>query len=353
MRIIETQMTFLTPAFLGNAEQQGQWRTPPIKALLRQWWRVAYAADQRFQADVRKMRHEEGLLFGHAWLEDDKTRDGDKVSARKSEVRIRLDRWNIGTLRQGQWTPLEKVRHPDVPQPVSADLYMGYGPVILTGRRQQLKANAAIQTGEHATLSLAVPDDHAPLLLHALWLMDRYGTLGSRSRNAWGSFTLIPKTPDTFRVNEQPVLRSWQECLGAEWPHAIGKDKQGPLIWETQAMADWKALMVELAKLKIALRTHFPFTTGKNAPRPEDRHWLSYPVTNHSVKPWGGNARLPNMLRFKVRATTDGKLVGVLYLVPFLPPAQFRPERPVLEQVWSKAIAFLDQPNLSLHRIPA
>jgi CRISPR-associated protein Cmr1 len=29
---------FVTPAFLGNVEQQGQWRTPPFKALLRQWW---------------------------------------------------------------------------------------------------------------------------------------------------------------------------------------------------------------------------------------------------------------------------------------------------------------------------
>lgn len=32
---------FTTPAFLGNAEQAGQWRTPPFKALLRQWWRCA------------------------------------------------------------------------------------------------------------------------------------------------------------------------------------------------------------------------------------------------------------------------------------------------------------------------
>ena len=30
------QVKFLTPAFLGNAEQDGQWRTPPFKALLRQ-----------------------------------------------------------------------------------------------------------------------------------------------------------------------------------------------------------------------------------------------------------------------------------------------------------------------------
>ena len=43
MRKLEYQVTFNTPAFLGNADQQAQWRTPPFKALLRQWWRVVHA----------------------------------------------------------------------------------------------------------------------------------------------------------------------------------------------------------------------------------------------------------------------------------------------------------------------
>lgn len=39
MKKLEYQVSFTTPAFLGNAEQQAQWRTPPFKALIRQWWR--------------------------------------------------------------------------------------------------------------------------------------------------------------------------------------------------------------------------------------------------------------------------------------------------------------------------
>ncbi len=38
MHLCSYQLRFQTPAFLGNAQQQAQWRTPPIKALLRQWW---------------------------------------------------------------------------------------------------------------------------------------------------------------------------------------------------------------------------------------------------------------------------------------------------------------------------
>jgi CRISPR-associated protein Cmr1 len=43
--VLTYQVSFNTPAFLGNAEQQAQWRTPPFKAMLRQWWRVVKAPD--------------------------------------------------------------------------------------------------------------------------------------------------------------------------------------------------------------------------------------------------------------------------------------------------------------------
>ena len=44
MLTLHYTLSFNTPAFLGNAEQQAQWRTPPIKALIRQWWRVVKAS---------------------------------------------------------------------------------------------------------------------------------------------------------------------------------------------------------------------------------------------------------------------------------------------------------------------
>lgn len=38
MHLCSYHLRFQTPAFLGNSQQQAQWRTPPLKALLRQWW---------------------------------------------------------------------------------------------------------------------------------------------------------------------------------------------------------------------------------------------------------------------------------------------------------------------------
>ena len=99
---------FLTPAFLGDAEQNGAWRTPPFKALLRQWWRVAYVRGREpSTALVAQMRETEGRLFGNAWLE---ANDDDRASNRKtghcrSVVRMRLEEatgseaWTRGTQR--------------------------------------------------------------------------------------------------------------------------------------------------------------------------------------------------------------------------------------------------------------
>jgi len=95
MQRLEYRVKFITPAFLGNAEQNGQWRTPPFKALLRQWWRVAYAAEHGFDVTLEEMRRAEGCLFGVAA----DVRGG----SRRSEVRIRLDRWSEGALTKAKW----------------------------------------------------------------------------------------------------------------------------------------------------------------------------------------------------------------------------------------------------------
>ncbi|MDX9697943.1 MAG: hypothetical protein RBT55_00005, partial [Rhodocyclaceae bacterium] len=58
------QLTLASPAFLGNADQKGVWRTPPLKALIREWWRVAVARDVGYRH--AELRQRETVLFGTA-----------------------------------------------------------------------------------------------------------------------------------------------------------------------------------------------------------------------------------------------------------------------------------------------
>lgn len=340
MKQLSYRLHFNTPAFLGNAEQNAQWRTPPFKSLLRQWWRVSYSAQHGFKPnDLATMRREEGLLFGVA-------SDGEGES-RKSLLRIRLSKWTVGQLQKSQWPRFESVQHPEVPKPVASDLYLGYGPVSPPkGGAPTLKTNAAIQAGDDsATLSIAVPEAHCLTIEQALRLMDRFGTLGSRSRNGWGSLTLLPLPQAGEGWGEGALpLRPWQDCLDRDWPHAIGQNEKGALIWQTAPHDDWKALMKTLAVLKIGLRTQFVFpNTAPPHLQPLPRHWLSYPITRHATKAFDRNARLPNQLRFKVRPTADGKLVGVIFHVPHLPPAGFQPDRSAIERTWQSVHALLDE----------
>jgi len=291
------------------------------------------------------MRNEEGVLFGHAWLDDDRDDRGNVVAARRSVVRLRLNRWKRG--EQTRWKPLEKVFHPEVKFAIGSDLYLGYGPVTLRRgeKKPRLKGNAAIQAEEEARLSLAVPLEQARRLIRAVWLMDRYGTLGGRSRNGWGSACFDEIDADGKESATRSVpLRPWRDCLDLDWPHAIGRDDHGPLIWETEGREDWQSVMRDLAIVKIGLRTQFVFPGAKPPhPAPLDRHWLSYPITRHWTKPWGRNLRLPNTLRFKVRQGGDGKLHGVIFHVPCVPPHRFLPDRRAIESVWERVHQLLDE----------
>ena len=362
MQILKYEVRFLTPAFLGNADQSGQWRTPPFKALLRQWWRVVWAAKHGFREDLEAMRRHEGLLFGNAWLKRDE--DGRNVTDyRKSQVRIRLNRWTAGRETKEKWGDQEiqpsrwKVRHPEVRQPVGPLLYLGYGPLEVSKRqrpgRQEyattLKQNAAVQAGETATLSVAVPDVDAADIRYALALIDAYGAAGGRSRNGWGSLSLVPANGSPAHVLDLATWsRPWRQALALDWPHAIGRDDTGALAWRTaKVYDDWKSLMRDLAIIKIGLRTMFVFPQSTRPPHesPVERHWLSYPVTRHATRRWKGSARLPNSLRLKVRpdAQDPRKLRGIIFHVPCLPPAEFRPRLDAIEAVWTRSYCLLDE----------
>ena len=357
-------LRFVAPAFLGDADQSGRWRTPPIKAQLRQWWRVAYAAQHGHRVDVGAMREAEAELFGAPG-------EGGGASGR-SLVRLRLDRWDEGSLKKTQWRPLDKVPHPEVDRGVpTADLYLGYGPVTL--KEGPLKANAAIQADEKASLSIGLTNrigaDDVSRLRCALHLMHRYGTLGGRSRNGWGSYVLEPLdgTPAWPAQPDASCLRPWRDALGLDWAHAIGSDQRGPLVWTTGAKADWRAAMVELARLKIGFRTGLPqcdlaldarrgdrqIPEGIEHGTPRPRHWLAYPVKNHDVEAWKPlKLRLPNTLRFKLRPVADGQVEGIVFHVPALPPPAFAPNRSEIVNLWRDIHQTLDA-NPQLKRQPS
>ena len=318
MTVLDYKVSFATPAFLGNANQQAQWRTPPFKALIRQWWRVVRAPQVRF--NVAALRTAETALFGAA-------SDDGAVTSHRSLLRLRLSGWDEGKL--ASWPVNEpKETHPEVGRPIGTELYLGFGPleydkaskgVALSTSKSSGRKRSAIDDKSKAELRLIFPTAYETELRSAAQLVAWFGTLGSRSRNGWGALQmenehLVPLTQASLA--SLTVTRPLTECLQEEWPHAIGRDSAGPLVWRTRVTGDWRQVMRELARIKIAFRTQFHFESGGGNARIERRHVLAYPVTNHNPPAWGTKERLANQLRFKVSRVADGKLEGVVVHLP-------------------------------------
>jgi len=327
--IHDYRVSFVTPAFLGDAEQKGRWRTPPFKALLRQWWRIAAARE--FGHDHEKLREAEGRLFGHAWLKN--SNNGGKTWAMQSRIRLRLDKWSAGGM--AEWPKDPQVRHPEVKRPtIGAHLYLGYGPLtnekggtVLDCVEKGGDVRPAIEAGDSARLRLIGDDPHRATVMQ---LIHWFGTIGGRAANGWGSIALegdaLAPIDDLLAGRLAPLSglsRPWTDCLDRDWPHAFGSDEKGLLVWKTEPHGDWSSVMKALAEVKIAFRTEFPF--GHDREGISDRHVLAYPVTNHSVPAWGRDSRLANQIRFKV-ARTRGGVVGLIYHLPSRIPERLRKE---------------------------
>lgn len=342
------RVSFNTPAFLGNAEQQAQWRTPPFKALLRQWWRIASANHCGF--DHVELAKAEGELFGTASDEGN--------GSHRSGIQIRLSQWSMGRLTD--WPTDPTIKHPEVTandgrsRPVGAHLYLGYGPLNYHDRKTSLenkdghKWTAINRNQESQLLTLRYPGEK---LDKTIQLLQWFGTLGGRSRNGWGSLHLEPKhdtpaLPNLSKDALQPFLRDWIECLNLEWPHAIGGDEKGPLVWVGKTKyANWSDAMKELAQIKIEFRTALAFTKPKGAF--DDRHILAYPVTNHTVTAWDNVGRLANQIRFKVRRAEGGACRTLVVHLPCgFPPQCLKNEISVpsgdQQRVWQTVHRVLD-----------
>ena len=323
------RLEFTTPAFLGDAGQAGAWRTPPFKHLLREWWRVAWAA-RHGPSGWRRLRETEGRLFGHAWLETDRDRRGREVHARRSGVLLRLEPWERGRMnRMPQTQPVGEGR-----QKVPSGLYLGYGPVLQD--RKSIRGGCAIDAEAHAELRLAFCEqvEGAELLGETLSLIQAFGTVGGRGRNGWGSVRLLEGSePLPLLRDVSRYARDWRECLRLEegWPCALGKDERGPLVWATPPADSWKGAIESLARVRKAV--------NQEAGRRRGRHVVSAPVPKNPK----GRSRMPASLRFKVRRTADGGFQGVVFHMPYVAPPLAREDRRRIEAVWASVHRLLDR----------
>jgi CRISPR-associated protein Cmr1 len=342
MKTLRYHLSLQTPAFLGNASQQAQWRTPPIKALLRQWWRVAYAAEKQFDVDVAAMRREEALLFGHAWLEGDVVEHNGKIekaAARKSEVRIRLENTHPGANIPHGWTAgtQQGVKPLSTGQDTS---YAWFGLINRPGLPDRSAIKTDTGTENVRLLRLATPESHVAKLQEVMALIGAFGLLGSRSRGGWGALH-VPEADVMAADQFQHYARPLEDCLENDWPMSLASHHGQLAIWHSQEVfKSWDRAMRFIAAERKHVRTSLKGLNGKDL-----RPALGF----------ASPGRMPSPLRWKVIPSREGNGLKVrIFAMPHCIPAEGgqRISDPDLRTAWLTVFETL-QAAQSLTRLSA
>lgn len=268
----EYVLELVTPAFLGGADQSAEWRTPGIKALIRQWWRVVYVAKHGGSIQVDRMLEAEGQRFGVAGKKPE--------TSKKANISIRFDEEPKAAA-----SPVSGIQRDD-----SQSLqYLGFGPFVQPNRPTSRDALNKGSKVKFKVLIQGADSQECEMLAQeideTLFLVNQFGTLGSRASNAWGSVHI---SGDIMKFPIDIYTKALQQCMADDWKQAIAKDANGPMIWQTQDFRDTDSAMRALKHMRKENQNSYAKMRG-----------LRTLINGPTTKPRNEN-RWPNQFIFKV-----------------------------------------------------
>ncbi|MEZ0329695.1 MAG: type III-B CRISPR module RAMP protein Cmr1 [Dissulfuribacterales bacterium] len=326
----------ITPMFLGNSNQEAELRAAPFKGLLRYWWRVA---EGHRYVDAAALLKAENAVFGSA---DD--------SGGKSQVAVEVCPLTDMPPQNKKFPKVDDVDYPECEKTKKKTNPLNY----LAGRGLIHYKNGILHSyfapAERFQIRLVVSYEKMEAIEPVLALIRAFGAIGSRSRNGWGCFSLLKKQEVLLKdciSNLQDCIRNFSEIFddGRDYPHCLGKDKNGLLLWKTKnTQKTWELCMRDLADIYIKTRTKLDVKDVKSD-SPSDRHLLGYPVTNHSInlKNWGKKGRHASALRLIVRKEADGYRGYILHLPHLFSEKMWPNEKDRQIRIWQQVHGSLDQ----------
>lgn len=235
----------VTPMFLGNAEQKAQWRAEPFKALLRYWWRIAQGARSNTVSNFEKLLEAESAVFGSAGAEEGEGKGKSNVSLTVSS--------DVPPSSSLAISPKFEFKHPETTSPIDFFSYLAGQGVITGGNLRTTffdeKAKFELRIDSSQTI--------AKQLELSLSLMQVFGSVGARSRNAWGCFSV-----NNVGIDKEFLLQTlmsstvdWKQSMKLDYHNSLGKDANGPLIWTTlHKRPSWQDAMNDIAQAYVELR---------------------------------------------------------------------------------------------------
>jgi CRISPR-associated protein Cmr1 len=308
----------LTPMFLGGANnQQAHLSAAPFKAALRYWWRVSGVHDTE---DPKSLFEQESSFFGAANQEFGKSpvqvRIGAEMPPQPSQDAFKY----TATVGEGKTS-------------VPALLYLANIGLLKRSRGELAAERPYFPVDSSFQVHLSFPSNLLEQLMPALSCFQQLGSVGGRSRNAWGSLEVTPSSS----LGKTPVPKAWEHLMRQDFPTGLGTD--GRLLCWSQAprkARTWESTMYELAKLYTQLRGQSFMKEKVASSRFKGKHLLGSPIKG------GPGARSASALRFTLRKRGEN-LVPIIVHVPCQNPAITPVDVQSQIAVWKQVHHFLDQ----------
>ncbi|MDR3162531.1 MAG: type III-B CRISPR module RAMP protein Cmr1, partial [Helicobacteraceae bacterium] len=167
------EVEFVTPSFLGGAEQNAQLRTPHFKAALRWWWRVLFGWQYG-----KKIYEAESELFGST----------DSASKVRIEVIGKLSAQSSNSFGgEKVYVKTIKNKYGNI-QDIRINVieYLSYGRY----NNKSSTYDSHFAANSRFTLNVHMPKDKEQEIILCLKALFTFGGVGSRSRNGFGSLRL-------------------------------------------------------------------------------------------------------------------------------------------------------------------
>ena len=158
---VKIKAEFVTPAFLGGADKEAEFRVAPFKSGIRYWWRVLYG--RQYGNDIKKI---EDSIFGST----------DRVSSLRLKLTIPNEPKNCISSEKliGQTFKTTHQGHEKSPNILD---YLAFG-----------KCTSYIKADTSITLTLKISNpEYSDQIKDAVKMFFKYGGIGGRSRNGFGS----------------------------------------------------------------------------------------------------------------------------------------------------------------------
>ena len=227
----------VTPAFLGGSDTNAELRSASFKGLLRYWWRVLYGA--KYGYNILKKESE---IFGSSTGEKK-----NQIGKSNVQVTVCFVKENIGCIDK-----LNGKKKPVTSKGKTIEInvleYLAFGVSQYDKlKHRNIISRTALKPGTQFNLKLIINKNYSTEVLQAFLFLCKYGGIGSKNRNGFGSLKIVNSTPDVSDLKISDYV------IGDKLQYSA-LSKQSKLFCTNNTYNTWEEALSELADIYIDTR---------------------------------------------------------------------------------------------------